>query len=123
MIALMFVGPDDAGVEELLVLRARLDARLAEELAVFDREGLWALDGSVSLAGWLRQRGVPRGAAGRQAALARKLTPGVAQAWREGVLDAGQVDVICTAVTEATRERWVEHEADVVPSLKGLSQV
>ena len=53
------IAIDGDEIAEVLALRDRLDAKLSEALAAFDRAELWDLDSATSLTAWLRDRGKP----------------------------------------------------------------
>ena len=113
---------DPAALEELLFLRQRLDARIAESVAEVEVGERWALDGSVSMAAWLRRHG---GMTGRDAHRAVRTgrrvrrCPALRDAWRAGELSSGQVEVVTANVTDALLEVFAEQEAAVLGELVG----
>ncbi len=115
---------DGDALAALIVLRDRLDARISDAVAAYDRAGLWELDGATSMTGWLADRaGMARSRAAATASRARKLarlslTPA---AWRDGVLSGGQVEAIAANLDSGSIELFAEHEPAVVPSLVDLS--
>lgn len=117
------VPVDDRALIELVALRDRLDARLTAAVGDFDAARLWDVDGSASMAGWLRRH------AKATARDARRLTvtaqrvrrcPAVRAAWEDGRLTSGQVDVIVANVGEDTVDLFAEHEAELVDRLAPL---
>lgn len=116
-------GDGDALVEVLSLLD-RLSAKVSEAVGEFDRSDRWALDGAVSCTAWLRHHaGVSGGAAARLTSTARRLSdlPVTRSAWRDGSLSGEQVRAVVVNTTEATAPLLAEVEADVVPTLVGLS--
>ena len=115
---------DGDALAEVFALRDRLDARLAEAVAEFDRRELWECDGATSMTAWLRDRA---GLTGRRAShvstVARRLgsLPVTAAAWRAGELSGGQIEVIAAAVAGPLVEVFAGHETELVPALVGLS--
>ena len=89
----------DAG-EWLVESRAQMDhgeAEWLERLAEFDRDGLWALDGQLSCAGWLVWKTrMARSTAFEKLKVAHELhrRPIVADAFRAGRLSYSQVRII-----------------------------
>src|SRR3954454_14941838 len=115
-----------AALAEVIAVRDRLDARIAEAAGAFDADCLWALDGAVSMAGWLKAHGGMSG--GRAAGLstvAQRLhdLPVTLAAWRDSQLSSGQIDAVMANVAPHHAELWAEHEAAVVPTLVGLSVI
>ncbi len=45
---------DGAALVQVLALRDRLDARIAETVGAFDAAGPWDLDAATSMTAWLR---------------------------------------------------------------------
>jgi hypothetical protein len=115
---------DGDALAAVIGLWDRLEARISDTVAAYDRAGLWELDGATSMTGWLADRGgMARARAAATASRARKLahlevTP---QAWRDGVLSGGQVEAIAANLDADTLELFGDHEAAVVPSLVDLS--
>lgn len=116
--------PDDPGaLAEVLALRDRLDARIAVAVGRFEAAGLHEVDGSLTTAAWLRHRGgLDHGAAHRLAVQGRKLgvLPVLRQAFLDGRLSGGQVDVILANVRLRHVERFASHEVELVPVLTAL---
>ena len=50
------VPTEGAALTQLLALRDRLDARIAEAVGDFDAARLWDLDGATSMTAWLRDK-------------------------------------------------------------------
>lgn len=121
------VGPIPAEGEAIvaaLAERDRLEARIAQAVAAFDRARLWDLDAASSMTAWLRRRGrCTRRDAARIAARAKAVgsLPVTAAAWSSGRLSSGQVDAIVARLRPETRDRFAEHEEDLVPVLAPLS--
>ncbi len=102
-----------AEVDALLVLRAQLDAVLLSRLGDVDRSGTWSLDGSVTQAAWLRNRGnLGRHDASRSTTPARRLSehPHVRAALRAGRITEEHASVVCTALRQIDGELWEEQE-------------
>lgn len=96
--------PDDVvldDVEELVRVRARLDAQIARGLAVLDAREVTTTQSGRSTRAWLvEQRCVERSLAGRKLRLARQLWrwPTTEQAWLAGDVSEDQVAVIFSAL-------------------------
>jgi hypothetical protein len=117
---------DGAALVEAFALVDRLQAKLTEAVADFDRAMLWESEGATSLTAWLRDRaGLTARRAHQCAAMARRLAglPVTAAAWRAGQLSGGQVEAITAVTGGALVEVFAGHEAEVVPTLVGLSTV
>jgi hypothetical protein len=115
------VPVDGPALAELLSVRDQLDAVVCEAVGAFDAAGLWDVDAATSLHAWLRvHAGMTNHQAAREARRARKLRqlPGTLEAWRDGTLSGGQVEVIITNVGRRT-DRF--DEAVFVPLLAGLT--
>jgi 5-methylcytosine-specific restriction protein A len=115
---------DGSAIATAFALLDRFQAKLADAAGRFDNTQLWDVDGSTSLAAWLRRHtGRSRRDAWRTAATASCLAglPVTAQAWQDGRLTAGQIEAVCAHVDPATAELFAAHEATVVPALAGLS--
>jgi hypothetical protein len=68
------VPVDGAAIVQVLALRDRLDARIAEAVGAFDAAGLWDIDGATSMTAWLRASAdMTRQSANRLAILGRRL--------------------------------------------------
>ena len=117
---------DGDALAEAFALADRLQAKLAEAVAAFDRAELWDIESATSMTAWLRDRA---GLTGRRArhttAIARRLgsLPVTAAAWRAGELSGGQVEAIAAGVDDTTIDVFAAHEAELVPTLAGLSTV
>src|SRR5687768_11425813 len=84
---------DGAALAEAIVLRDRLDARIAVAVGAFDAAGLHELDGAVTMAAWLRHRtGTDQPRANRLTMQGRKLgaLPVLRDAFLDGTLSGGQ---------------------------------
>jgi hypothetical protein len=111
-------------IAHALFLRDRLDAKIFEAIARFDRDSAWAADGATSMTAWLRANaglagGVAAGIVKRANKLARR--PVLARAWLHGDLSFGQVQAVLTNVSDATLDRFADDEGDLVPLLRPLS--
>ncbi|MGH9105169.1 MAG: DUF222 domain-containing protein [Acidimicrobiales bacterium] len=119
------VAPDDAeGFEQVLRIRDRLDAKVAEGLWSLDRSDGWRADGSLSLTAWLAWHGrISQKDAHREAVVARRLSrlPVTAAAWASGELSSGQVAAIVANVSAPHAGLFAGQEADLVPELAPLS--
>ncbi|MDQ4133521.1 MAG: hypothetical protein M3179_10015 [Actinomycetota bacterium] len=51
------VPPYGDALAEVVALRDRLDAAIAEAVGRFDAEGSWEAEGATSMTAWLRHRG------------------------------------------------------------------
>ncbi|HET7722467.1 MAG TPA: HNH endonuclease signature motif containing protein [Acidimicrobiales bacterium] len=107
----------------VLGLRDRLEGRIAAVLGEFQAAGLHELDGSVTMAAWLRHRTHLDGeTAGRCARRAQKLhrLPVLREALIGGLLAGGVVDIVLAHVRKRHVALFAEHEAELVPRLVGL---
>jgi len=111
-------------ITEVLAIQDRLAAKISDAVSDFDRAGLWDLDASTSMTAWLRQYGaMTKREAGRVSGRAKKLRelPVTAAAWQSGELSGGQVEAIVAVLKPELVALFAEHEAELVPSLVGLS--
>ncbi len=102
----------------------RLLAKLSLAYGAFDHAELWDLDAATSMTAWLRHHAsLTKREAARVASRAKRLRslPVTASAWQAGELSAGQVDAVVANVKPEHLERFAEHEAELVPTLVGLS--
>lgn len=82
---------------DAIALRDRLDARIAKATGVFEANGCWAGDASVSFVAWLRAHArMTRKSAQRLRTLAVRLRalPMCAEAYADGSLSGGQIEAI-----------------------------
>ncbi len=117
------IGVDEREIEQVLLLRDRLDARITMAVSEFDGAELWDVDGSASMAAWLRSHaGLTHREAMRVERTARWMRgcPATAAAWTSGELDGGQVAALVGNVTEALRPLFQEREAAVLTALRRL---
>lgn len=117
------IHPDEAILAGAIGVRDRLDAKISAAVAEFDTGELWNLDGSASMAAWLRiHGGRTQREATRMSVTARKLRslPGVRASWEAGALSGGHVDAIVGIVTNRTLELFAENEATVLEAIVGL---
>jgi len=118
------IPPCGDAITEVLALRDRLDAKISDTVGAFDAAGLWDLDAATSMTAWLRQHGaITRREAARMTGRAKKLRalPVTAAAWQAGELSGGQVDAMVAVLKPETLGLFAEHEAELVPTLVGLS--
>lgn len=116
-------APQSDAVVELLGLHQRLGAKVTMAVAALEQTGDWQLDGSVSMTAWLRNNaGLTNQGANRILKVGRRLRdlPGTADAWLQGRLTDGQVEVIVANVTDRRVRLFAEQEADVLPLLEPL---
>jgi hypothetical protein len=109
---------------EVLAIQDRLQAKVSDVVADFDRAGLWDLDSATSLTAWLRRHGaMTKREAGRVSGRVKKLRelPVTAAAWQAGELSGGQVEAMVAILKPEMLALFAEHEAELVPSLVGLS--
>lgn len=114
---------DSAALVEAFAWRDRLESRLLVAVGEFDAAGCWDVDGDTSMAAWLRhQAGRDQATAARLPVRARKLASlaGARQAFLDGSLSGGQVDVILANLPMRHVDRFADHEAELLPLLAGL---
>jgi hypothetical protein len=117
------IHPDEAVLAGALRVRDRLDAKISAAVGEFDTGELWDVDGSVSMAAWLRiHGGRTHREATRMSVTARKLRslPGVRAAWEAGALSGGHVDAIVGIITDRTLDLFAENEPKVLRAIAGL---
>jgi hypothetical protein len=108
----------------LLALRDRLDARLADAVRAVEAAELWDADGATSMVAWVADRGrMARSRAVRHVKVARLVAslPVTAAAWADGTLSTGQVDCICSFLTDRLVGAFADVERELVPVLTPLS--
>ena len=108
---------------EMLAARDRFEARFAKQAAAFDKSAEWAFDGSVSPAHWMAAHArLAMDDARRLLALgaACQQLPVTGEAVADGTLSVAQVRHIATHISEETVALFVEHEAELVPTLAAL---
>ncbi|MEA2972886.1 MAG: hypothetical protein QOG82_1344 [Actinomycetota bacterium] len=114
---------DGTALTQVLALRDRLDALIAEAVGEFDAAQLWDIDSATSMTAWLRDKASMTSNAAHNlvstASRLRKL-PVTATAYRNGTLSKGQVEVILAKVDDATIDAFAEVEAELVPHLAPL---
>ncbi len=140
-----WVGSVDPALTELasVVDRLRLPVStdvLADLLGIADRLGalssalvgdvaageLFEVDGAVSMAGWLKDRGqMTHGGAVACSKRSRRLRgcPVTSAAWLAGSLSGGQVDAIVANLSDRVAGLWADHESALVPLLAEMSAV
>lgn len=115
-------SPD--ALRELFALTDRLRAKTAEAVGRFDRDGAYGAEGATSCVAWLRSNaGVSSAEAVRLSKVGRRVLqlPVTFDAWLDGSLSGGQVEVIAANVSEAALDLFVAQEATLVPRLVPLS--
>jgi hypothetical protein len=123
-IARLDLAVDDHDLAAALALRDRLDARIATAVRAVDAASLWDAAGSTSMTAWTADRGRmarPRAAVMTRVARLVAHLPVTAAAWTDGRLSTGQVETICSFLTDAAVEVFARHEAVIVPVLEPLS--
>lgn len=114
--------PSDS--ESLQQASARLDARIAVATGVFEANGIWAGDASVSFVAWLRAHArMTRRSAQRLRTLAVRLRslPVCAHAYADGSLSGGQVEAIVARLDNDNVEIFAAQEAELVPYLAPMT--
>jgi Domain of unknown function (DUF222) len=116
--------PFEHAIIDKFVCLDRLVASIVTDLDTFDRDNMWAVCGSPSLKSWLksscRRTGGEAGAYVRTISLLRSL-PVTAEAFADGTLSKGHVEVISANVTDRTIALFAEVEAEMVARLADLS--
>lgn len=118
------VPAEGEAIAEVLALRDRLEAKIAEAVGTFDVSAGWDLDGATSMTAWLRSAAsMTSREAQRLACRARRLRslPVTAGAYAAGELSGGQVEAIVARLDDSTVGLFARHEAEVVPYLVPLS--
>jgi hypothetical protein len=118
------VPVDGPALAEVIGLRDRLNARIAETVAAFEQSGRWADEGATSVTAWLTYGArMSRGTASRTARVSRRVSrlPLTMAMWRDGTLSDGQVEAIAANLDAETVGLFAEHEGEVVPTLVGLT--
>lgn len=114
---------DERELAEVLALRDRLDARVADLAGEVDAAELWRADGSVSMTAWLRRHGRMTGGDAQRLVKAGarvRRCRAMRTAWEDGRLSSGQVGVIAANVTDPLVDLWSDHEEAVVERLVPL---
>jgi hypothetical protein len=117
------VPSDLDGLDAALFHQDRFAAKLAMAVGEMDAARAWEADGVSSPSAWLRARGLTHAEAHRLVLLGRRLRrlPVLADSWLRGDLNGGQVQVINMHVIERHVELFASHEAELVPTLVGLT--
>ena len=106
-----------------MTLHERRAAEIAVAVASFAASGAFGVDGSVSMASWMRHHlrmAQPDASQWlREGRFLRAFEP-VMDAAVSGVLSAGQVAALAKAVTPATSELFAEHAAGLVATITPL---
>ena len=114
-------SPD--ALRELLAVRHRLDACIAVSVAEVEAGEQWALDGSVSMAAWVRRNGGLTGGQAHQTVLTGRRArrcPTLQAAWRDGRLSSGQVAAVSANVSDELLDLFEQQEAAVVGLIEPL---
>ncbi len=117
------VPSNPGALQELLALRGRLDARIAESVGEVEAGERWALDGSASMAAWVRRRGgLTGGDAHRMVQTGRRVRrcPTLREAWRDGRLSSGQVAAVTANVSDPLVDLFEQQESAVVQLIEPL---
>jgi Domain of unknown function (DUF222)/HNH endonuclease len=115
---------DDRDLAAVLALRDRLDARISGAVRAVDAAGLWDAVGATSMTAWTADQGRmarPRAAVMTRVARLTARLPVTAGAWADGRLSTGQVETICSFLTDTTVDVFARHESEIVPVLEPLS--
>ncbi len=115
---------DGESLEQALALRDRLDARIAKATGMFEANGLWAGDASVSFVAWLRAHAkMTRRSAQWLRTLAVRLRslPVCAEAYADGSLSGGQIEAILARIDDKNVEIFAAQEAELVPYLSPMN--
>jgi len=110
-------------IAKALALHDQLASKITEAVGGFDAAELYDADGATSTTAWLRQYGgLNNKGAVRLARSARTLRslPATAQAWRDGELSGGQVEVMLANIPNWATRRFAEHESALLPRLAPL---
>ena len=117
------IPPERDAILEAIGVRDRLDGKIAGAVGEFGALGLHEVDGSVTVATWLRHRarldGTAAVVAARRAAKLHRL-PVLRTALVNGLLSGGAVDVVLAQVLSRHLDRFADHEPELVPTLVGL---
>ncbi len=119
------IGVDERELAAVAALRDRLDAKVTMAVASFDAAELWDLDGSVSMAAWLRvHAGMTQRDGERICSTARRLRgcPLTTQAWLDGNLSGGQVAAIVANLNDELLPLYAERERPILLALRNLDQ-
>ena len=115
---------DCDALRDVLRIQDRLNAKVSAAIGEIDKAGLWELQGATSMTAWLRDHGrATSKVAARAAKIAKRVRdlPALHSAWEHGRLSSGQVEAVTSIVPRRHAELFAQHEADLVPTLVGLS--
>lgn len=110
-------------VERITALESMLAAVKLDAVAAFDASMEWSVEGFRHPSGWIKDRcRVPRGGAGRQVGLGRKLAgmPHTSEALRAGRIGLCHVDRLARANSPCRAEAFAEGEAMLVAHAEQL---
>jgi hypothetical protein len=114
---------DDGELAAVLALRDRLDAHVAAGARAVDAAELWDVRGATSMTAWVADRArMPRGRAATMVRVARLVQglPVTAVAWASGALSTGQVETICSFLTDTAVDAFARQEDALIPVLTPL---
>ncbi len=114
---------DGPALVQVLRLRDRLDARIAEAVGTFDAATLWDIDAATSMTAWLRSfGGMTSRVATRLSVQGRRLRrlPVCSSAFADGTLSGGQVEAILAHLDDDAVDLFAACEAELVPYLAPL---
>ena len=118
------IAPEPAEIRTAFAIRDRFDARLAVAVGAFETAGSYDLDGDLTMQAWLRHHTrLSPTASSRETIRGRKLRalPVLAQAFLDGRLSGGQVDIIVGTLPRRHVARFAEHEAELLPDWESLT--
>ena len=105
-------------------IHARFTARLSAAVGAYEAAGHHELDGAATMSHWLRHHaGLDPSTAARTARRGRKLhsLPVLRQAFTDGRISQGKVDIILAHLKAKHVERFAHHEAELLPVLLPLT--
>ena len=117
------IPPHSAAVAEVGLLHSGLTAKLTMAIAKLDRRGEYEQDGYASMTAWVRNTlGWTNQTANRVLKTGRRLLdlPVTTEAWLDGGLTDGQIEIVVANVTDRRSPLWADHEAAIVPLLEPL---
>ena len=114
---------DNASIEALYRLSARLESFVTEATAAFEAGEEWAAEGAKTASAWITTTcRLPRAAARRRVRLGRSLRhlPECARAWREGDIGPDAAQAIASARRHRTEASMARDEAMLVAQAKEM---
>ena len=114
---------DSTALRTAIALCDRLTAKITAAVGEFDAAGLWDVDCAPSMKSWLRDEGMPSADAHRTVLYGKRMRqlPVTSLLWQAGELSNGQARAIFENVIDRHVGKFQDVEADLVPSLVGLS--